>query len=306
MAKSKNEDARPAEAPPAPLPAPVASANLPATLAPSSRVEGLDEVLPGQVNVPMLVLVQGTSKDVGEARVGEWLLRSTGKVYGTKVRIVPVSQFNTRGYFRKDEDAPACTSLDGRVPESGSSPADPRGVVYHDCGRCFFAQRHPDPKNPRSKLPSPCAAQINFLALVWGMEDEEIDRQLCRIRFKRSSWLCGSQIISNAQMNALRVKTLWGTLYELSTKIEEGGMGKYGVPSARVIGPIEKTFPNISEEARAYSMIWSKQRELLARESLAPDTEEMEGVAPADVHAAPASKGVAPNEGGPPVDDLPF
>lgn len=285
-------------------PSELAKATPAAVTAPASvgPVEGLDEVLPEQIELPALMLVQAMSKNVGEARMGDWLLKSTGRVYGPRVRIVPIAAFNTRVFFDRETSTLLCSSLDGKRPSGGISPPDPRGKEYGDCGTCYFGQRQTDPKNPRSKLPAPCAAQINFIALIWGPDDKEVDRQLCRIQFKRTSWRCGQQIITNAQFSAARFKSLAAQLYELTAKVEEGGVGKYAVATSRVLGPTAATFPNIEAEARAYGAIWAGARDRLARDIVSEAEHEGDEAG----GSAPPTAAASTNPGDAPADDLPF
>jgi hypothetical protein len=278
-----------------------------APAAAGGQVQGLGDVLPEQVDIPRLVLVQGMTRDRGAAQVGDWILRSTNRNYGQKIRLVPIAQFNTRGYFVKDVPAPMCTSLNGMKPVGGASPVDPNGKIHHECSTCYFAQRQPDPANPKQKLPAPCAAQINFLALVFGPEDEMAEVELCQVRLKRTAWKCGSQIITAAKMQSMRFDTLWGMVHAITVKLEKGKMGDYAVPFAapildgKVPASSEKIYPGIDRMARFYSRIWDKLHDRLAQESV--DQQDGESVA-ADHGTATAT--AAPAHGAPPDDDLPF
>lgn len=298
----KNEPEKPEPAALAPVPKAALPAAPPAPI--NTQVEGLDDVMPEQVEVPLLVQVQGTSKNVGDARIGDWYMRSTGRSYGQRVRLVPIAKFDTRGYFIQNEPTPQCLSIDGRVPLGGKSPASPLGKTSTTCADCYFAERQPDPKNPRKRLPAPCAAQINFLALVGDEEDPPDEWRLCRVRFKRTSWQVGRDIVSNAQFSANRVKTLWGIVYQLWTaKIEENALGKYAVPAVKELGLTAVVQPELEERARAYSAIWKTTRERIAKESMTPDEDPGEAQ---EVEPAPVQTVATPSSGNVPKDDLPF
>lgn len=265
------------------------------------HVEGLDEVLSEHVKAPRLRIVQSQSKGLDVAKTGDFFLESRGRYYGTKVRFIAIGQFNSRVYFEQGTEMPLCTSEDGKTPFGGEAPIDPKGVIAHDCERCYFAVRQKDPANPRGRLAAPCAAQINFLGLVMAPDEKETAAELCVVQFKRSAWDCGRAIISNAQFSARTVKTLWGFVYELTTKMEDGKRGKYAVPYHAVAGLTERLYPKIEDVARGYAGIWSALRARLVRESLVRDEDDFVEVAPEA--AAPTA---APGSEGTPKDDLPF
>lgn len=269
----------------------------------AEAIEGMGEVLPHQIEIPLLVVVQGTSRDIGDAKPGDWFLRSTGRSYGARINVVPITWFTTRGYFVKDQPGPMCISLDGKVPLDGESPTAPNGRVYRACSGCYFSTRQPDPKNPRSKLPAPCAEQINLLALVMAPDEKEAAAQLCRIRLKRTSYKCGSQIISNALMNAPRYGKVWGQVYQLTNVIEQGEIGKYAVPHQMAIGDADKLYPKIDAIARDRWNAWKAVKDHYVNESVAPD-DSVEAEPAADAEPAPAAASAQP--GKPPPDDLPF
>lgn len=291
------------------------------TKRPSSQVpamgaamEGMDEVRPEEIKVPRLIMRQGTSKDVpDDVKLGNWFARTVNRDYGPRVGFLPIAKFNSRVYFKKGDPMVQCSSLDARVPvlregmDEATSPEDPNGAIYQECGNCFFAQWQPNPEQP-AKNYQPCAAQINFLGFAIPLDGDEADRQLCIVTFKRKSWKAGSQIVTMLATSG--APSVSHFALQLSTVVEQGPMSKYAVAMAQSLGPAAKKWPGASEACRPFRDAWAKMR-VHAAEATVAEADDDEDKAAAEVAPPPAAKKHAAEKprvttGPEKDDDLPF
>lgn len=271
-------------------------------------VEGLEEARPEHVQVPRLILRQGTSKDVpDEVRLGSWYMRTVGRNYGPLVTFVPIAMFASRVYFAKNDPKPQCSSHDAVKPNlregdsAPQSPAAPDGSRASECDRCWFAQWQPNPDAP-GKNWQPCAAQISFLgfALPDGAESDE-DRQLCTVTFKRRSWKAGRQIITT--LKTAGVKTISDVVFKLGSVVESGAMTKYAIATAsKTAYQTQTTYPDAYMEAGHLRAGWKQMRSRFAAEAT------VEGAQDEEVVESPVANAEASNAAGKHVidDDLPF
>ncbi|MFH0901317.1 MAG: hypothetical protein V2A73_11880 [Pseudomonadota bacterium] len=101
-------------------------------------LEGAEGMTPQDLKIPVVKIVQGTSKmDDSDAHLGHWYNSITGE-FKAGLEVVILSSKHTRALFRRmdeaDADKPECLSRDCIT-----------GTVHGACNRCEFnAQIHPD------------------------------------------------------------------------------------------------------------------------------------------------------------------
>lgn len=273
-------------------------------------VEGLEEARPEHVQIPRLVLKQGTSKDVpDDVKLGEWWMRTIGRNYGPRVLFLPIAMFNSRTYFLEGQPKPECSSLDGVRPvlregeAAAFGPPGPDGSRSPDCERCHFAQWQENTKpGMQGKRWQPCAAQISFLGFALPHDAQDAsDYVLCTVTLRRRGWKAGQQIITTAK--TCNARTLSDFLHVLWSTSEQGPMSKYAVAqTSRVPGRAADKFPALYAAAAELRAGWAAMRAKLVTvevDSSAQDDEE--AAAPAPTSVPPGKHPQSTGE-----DDLPF
>lgn len=119
--------------------------------------------------VPMLVVIQGSSKNVpAEARSGDFVNRLTGETFGTDIEFVPAAYY--KGRFMSDRAAGKSYSASGDVvPENW--PEELRGLRFEDLPEAEeqFKQRVNAKEIPWGKGPS-IQTTYNFVGFVRGTD----------------------------------------------------------------------------------------------------------------------------------------
>jgi len=179
------------------------------------------------IKLPRIKIIQGSSKDKGKGKDGEFINSITNDCYGKPIKIIPIFHWKSQVMFDEKLNMIA-QSLDHIVSNFG----DCRGTFCKDCKLQKW----------NGDVPPDCNEVFNF-AIAFPEELDEIIKNRVMLpplilSLMRTGTTAAKYMVTNIRINRGRKIPIWANIIEITTYLKQFPTQPAWVPKAKIVGVV--------------------------------------------------------------------